>query len=225
MKTRMKSFVVGVSAVLSMVGASNAAVIFTGANYTGSTSGNNGLPIVDAAGASIAAGGAFAWMGNFDLGVNFESMNATTIIGLFNHADPGATPIGITAARPGLFNGQDYNNAGNVYPAGFVGTQGYILVSNAATLAASTAIAVFTLGTNFSAPAPDLTASYTIALTSSVSSLVYGSTRSVTVQPDNDATPSTFTTGVQMISAPIPEPSAALLGALGALGLLRRRRA
>jgi hypothetical protein len=34
----------------------------------------------------------------------------------------------------------------------------------------------------------------------------------------------TGTSGFQLASIPVPEPSAALLGALGALGLLRRRR-
>jgi hypothetical protein len=45
-----------------------------------------------------------------------------------------------------------------------------------------------------------------------------GTLRSVTTQPL--APTNTFANGVVLI----PEPSAALLGALGALGLLRRRR-
>lgn len=207
------------AALLTAIGSAKGAVIFTIANFTGSTSGPDGLPIVDSTGTPMGAGGAFASIGYFDAGTVFEGASFTALLDAFNAVD--AAPVGITAARPGLFNGQDYNNAGNVYPAGFLGKQGYIVVANNATLANATAIAVFSLNTSFSAPAADQTASYTIQLSASSSSLVYGTLRGMSPgsQP-NPTTTTPFTQGVQMI----PEPSAALLGLLGVAGLLRRRR-
>jgi MYXO-CTERM domain-containing protein len=203
----------------------NAAVTFTIANYTGTTSGNNGIPIVTISGAGVAAGSAFAWIGTFDAGVNFATMVAPQVIQHFNPADPAIdTPVGINPSRLGLFNGADYDNTGNVYPSGLVGQQGYILVTNASTLAGSTLAAVFTLNTVFPAPAGDQTALYTIQLPNDLSSVRYGFIRSVTVQPDNDASPSTFVNGVGMTFEPVPEPTVALLGGLGLLGLVRRRR-
>jgi MYXO-CTERM domain-containing protein len=207
------------TALLTAIGTAQGAVIFTIANFTGSTSGPNGLPIVDSTGIPVAAGGAFASIGYFDSGTVFAGASVSVLLEAFNAVD--AAPVGITASRPGLFNGQDYNDAGNVYPAGFQGKQGYIVIGNSANLANSTALAVFSLGSVFSTPAADQTASYTIQLTSAPSSLVYGTLRPMDpgAQP-NPLTTTPFTQGVQMV----PEPSVALLGLLGVAGLLRRRR-
>ena len=207
------------TAFLAAIGSVKGAVIFTIANFTGTTNGPNGLPIVDASGNVVAAGGAFASIGWFDPGTVFAGASVSSLLSAFHAVD--TSPVGINATRPGLFNGQDYNDPGNVYPENFQGKQGYIVVGNNATLANSTALAVFSLSSLFPAPAADQTASYTIQLTSSTSSLVYGTVRQMTPgsQP-NPLTTTPFTQGVQMI----PEPSMALLGLLGAVGFLRRRR-
>jgi len=226
MKKHTKFASAAVASLIAAGGMANAAVTFSISNYTGSSSGgaqpNNGLPIVNAAGAAVAPGSAFAWIGTFDAGVNFATANVSTVVSNFNPADPAIdTPVGINPARPGLFNGIDYDSSGNVYPSGLVGQQGFIVVTNASTLAGSTLVVVFTLNTVFPAPAEDQTALYGIQATSATSSVVYGIIRTVTVQPDNDSTPSSFVNGVTF---PIPEPSVALLGGLGLLGLVRRRR-
>jgi hypothetical protein len=221
MKKRTKFASAAVASLIAACGMANAAVTFTIANYTGTTSGNNGIPIVTFAGVPVAAGGAFAWIGTFDAGTNFATASPSMVLENFNPADPSQTPVGIIPARPGLFNGVDYDSDGNVYPSGLLGQQGYILVTNASTLAGSTLVVVFTLNTVFPAPAEDQTALYGIQATSATSSVVYGIIRTVTVQPDNDSTPSSFVNGVTF---PIPEPSVALLGGLGLLGLVRRRR-
>lgn len=208
------------TAFLAAISSAKGAVIFTIANYTNSTNGPDGLPIVNASGQVVAAGGAFASIGWFDPGTVFAGASVSSLLSAFHAVD--ASPIGITGARPGLFNGQDYNDAGNVYPANFQGKQGYIVVGNNATLANSTALAVFSLNSVFPAPAADQTASYTIQLNASTASLVYGTLRPMTPasqpNPANVTTP--FTQGVQMI----PEPSMALLSLLGLAGFLRRRR-
>lgn len=227
MKTKLIAFA---STLFLGLAAANGAVTFTMLNYTGTTFGPNGLPTVDAAGAAfgtLAGANAFGSMGYFSaLPTEGSVVSAATLLSTYVPVDN--TSVAFTA-NAGLVNSQDYSSATNVYPAGFVGKQGYIVIGNNVNILSSTAISVYTLGTFFPAPAADNTASYTISLTSSTASVMYGNIRSVTVQPRIDTVPTNdYVNGVQMLSSgtfgAVPEPSAALLGAIGALGLLRRRR-
>jgi MYXO-CTERM domain-containing protein len=212
------------SALLLALGSANGAVTFSIGNYTGSTLGPNGLPIVDAAGAAAGLNTIFGSIGYFTAPLPGGVQSASALLALFVPVDL----IGVAnATQPGEINGQDYSDAGNAYPANFVGKQGYMVVGNAQNVGTSSSIAIFTLGTFFPAPAGDSSASYTIQLTSNTSSLVFGNLRTVTTQPRIDTIPTNdFVNGVTLLSSGtvVPEPSAALLGAIGALGLLRRRR-
>jgi len=99
----------------------------------------------------------------------------------------------------------------------FNGKQIYVVVGNGATAALSNEWAILTSTLNVLFPA-DVT-------TSSTASISFGSIANSVMVP-NAGTEidniSPVKDGIQLVG--IPEPSAALLGAIGALGLLRRRR-
>jgi hypothetical protein len=224
----MKTIIISVSsAFLLALGAANGAVTFTVANYTGTSFGPNGVPIVNAAGEAVVVGTVYASIGYFSsVPLTGAVVSASTVLTGFHPVDS----LGVPQNFNGLFNGQDYSSSTNAYPVGFQGQQGYLVVGNNQNILASTEISVYTLGTFFPAPAADNTAAYAIGLTSTSSTgLRFGSPGAVTAdgQPRIDTIPANnYVTGVQLLPSGewIPEPSAALLGALGALSLLRRRR-
>ena len=232
----MKIKLISLAAFIAALSLANGAVTFSIANYTSSSNGPNGLVIVGASGAAVPDGTAFAAIGTFAIVPNWATATASSLSSTFNFAD--ATSVAFNTVRPGLFNGQDYNSATNIYSTGtkgtgLVGTTGYIFVGNNANLALSTAVAIFTSGTNFTAPDGANNAIYTISLTSATSSLMFGTLTpmnttavgGITAGQPNTASTTPFVNGVQLVAAnAVPEPSAVLLGAIGALGLLRRRR-
>ncbi len=89
----------------------------------------------------------------------------------------------------------------------------YILVGNGATQAASTAFGIFKMTTPVFFPANVAAAGSTTVPTSSTAAIT------PLANAGSEPTPGTF-----QLATAVPEPSAALLGAIGALGLLRRRR-
>lgn len=221
----MKSTIAFVStALLLALGAANGAVTFTVANYAGSSKVGNGLLIVDGSAAPVASD--YATLGYFTgTFPTTGTWTAAQMLSSFTLISTTGVGIGATA---GLFNGQAYSDATNVYPTGFQGKQAYMVVGNTSNVASSTAIAIFTLGTSYAAAAPDNTYSFSLGLTSAnaPAALVYGTLVNPASQPTGNTTP--YAKGAQLVSSQtfgaVPEPSAALLGALGAFGLLRRRR-
>ena len=222
----MKNKLIQLLSVIALATSAQAAVTFTFANYTGSTSGPNGLPIVDSSGFAItnASNSIFASLGYLTAG---GDNTAASILSRFVPID--GTPTNVTSSpnRPGLFGAQDYNSASNVYPAGFQGQVAVALVGNNANILSSTAIAAFTFGGVNTYQAPDpvtLARVQSFQLTSASTPLLGTLTpmaNTTTAQPNN-ATTNPFVNGVQLV--PIPETSTSLLGAIGALALLRRRR-
>ena len=204
----------------------NAVVTLTIKNYVeASTNGaSNGLPIVNLAGVPVPQTPNTVWAsaGYFTTLPNFTTATAAQVLASFVALDNTGV-LGISA-RPGLWNAQDYNvSAATEYPAGFADKQLYVVFGNAADVKGSaTSIAVFNSGSVFTAFTSG--GSQTAILNST--SNVYGQVVALAAQPDSDATPSAFVNGIALISAPvaIPETSTSLLGALGALALLRRRR-
>ncbi|MES2658239.1 MAG: hypothetical protein V4689_06455 [Verrucomicrobiota bacterium] len=211
--------ILGLSAaiVVAISASASAAVTLTSRNFSSTTA---GVPIVSAAGASLDQG-TFIWSaGRFATLPNFNTSTALEIIAAFT-AVPAA-PGGVSATLDGLFNASQSPDFGTSdAPSVFVGKQAFILVGNGATLALSTAIAVFDAGVTFAAPNALGAGSQTLTA-NTIGQVVFGTVRTVTTQPSG-----TFNTpqGVALSTGiAIPEPSAALLGAIGALGLLRRRR-
>lgn len=218
----MKNTLIKLVAMLSLAASAQAAVTFSFANYTGSATGNNGLPFVDSAGASIlnSSNTLFASIGYLSAG---GDSSPASVRSRFNAVD--ATPMNPIISptnRNGLFNGPDYNSAGNVYPTGFQGKEVTVLIHDTSAFASATAIAAFTFtGITFLAPDPVTFARVQNFQLTSASVPVVGILRTVTTQPATPgATP--FVNGVVLV--PIPETSTSLLGAIGALALLRRRR-
>ena len=217
MKIKSLSFLIA----LGLAAISNAAVTFNFATQTGSANGPNGLPIVSSAGAAIlnSTNSIFASIGYLTAG---GDSTAASVLSRFVALDSTPlTPNLVSGANPrnGLINGADYTNALNVYPAGFQGKTAVVLIGNSSVLSSSTSIALFTFGV-FEAPDALGNKVQSFALTSaSVPTL--GTVTAVTSQP---VAGNSFVNGVSLVPVAIPETSTSLLGALGALALLRRRR-
>ena len=221
----MKNTLLKIASILSIVASAQAAVTFSFANYTGSATGANGLPFVDSAGAAIlnSSNTLFASIGYLNAG---GDSTAASVLSRFVSLDSTPmNPISSPTNRNGLFNGPDYSSSTNVYPAGFVTKEVTVLIHDTSVYANATAIAAFTFtGTTFLAADVVTGARVQNFQLTSASSPVVGGIRSVTTQP---ATPgaSPFVNGVTLVSlTPVPETSTSLLGAIGALALLRRRR-
>lgn len=95
----------------------------------------------------------------------------------------------------------------------------YLFAGNGTTLANSTQFAVLKSASKFLASDDGIPTGVTVTFTDLNSSILFGTTSPnvLTASTDGSTNP-----GFAMKA--VPEPSAALLGAIGALGLLRRRR-
>jgi PEP-CTERM motif len=206
----MKSKIIVIAIFSSFVSSVFAASTLNISNFTSATA---GAPIIDELGAALPAGTYFANGGIFSGVPNFATATIESIRGSFTPID--TTPI-FGGIRNGLFTGQTFNGT---LPVGFAGSPAYLLVSNNSDFALATAVVVFNLGVNYTAP--DALGNSGQTLSATTATLVYGSSRAVTVQPTNVAG-ANFANGV-VLSA-IPEPSSVFLGAVGVLGILRRRR-
>ena len=208
MKLKLTLFMLAASA-----SASFAASTLNINNFSSSTA---GTPIVNSAGAALAVNTFFANGGYFNTTMNWSTATASTIKAAFVGID--TTPVGV-GTRSGLFTGQTFSGT---LPAGFAGKNAYIVVGDNSDFSLATTFAVFNSGTTFTAPDAFGNSAQNITGANSAN-VVFGTVRSVTAQPSN-LSGANFANGVVMVASNVPEPSAALLGAIGALALLRRRR-
>lgn len=130
--------------------------------------------------------------------------------GAFNAAGP--------TGQKGLFT---RNTSATVTGSQFSGKNIYVLAGNGSSFATSSELLVLRSTTLFTDGQDAIPTAQTVTLTPASASLLFGvniaDVRTTTA--DGSVTPGWGT------AVAIPEPSAALLGAVGALGLLRRRRA
>lgn len=218
----MKKKLLNLILVAGLTVASQAAVTFNFATQTGSANGPNGLPIVGSDGAPIlnTTNSIFASIGYLTAG---GDSTPASVLSRFVAVD--STPlipslVTGTTPRNGLINGADYTSATNVYPAGFQGKTAVVLIGNNSNLSASTAIALFTFGA-FAAPDGLGNNVQSFALTATTVPTI-GTVTPLTAQPVSG---NAFVNGVALVPlVAVPETSTSLLGALGALALLRRRR-
>ncbi len=204
---KLKAIIV---AGVALCAAAQGAVTVSIKNFTAA---NVGTPIVNSAGVPLDQGQFFAAAGFFGGSIDFGSASVSQILEAFTSLDD--TPVAANANFDGLFSANDISNV--PYVSGAQGSRAYILIGNAATLSASTAIAVYDSGVLF--PEVDGAGNALLAINGTTpGNWVVGALTPVTVQPTLNG--AAYTTGVQLV----PEPSAALLGLLGAVGLIRRRR-
>lgn len=199
---------------------------------TGTTSTSNGiqnsagLAYQNSANPSFAGPGVISW-GYFNItdAQITAATQASTLVSAFQNWNTGtgtfAAP-GPTGNR-GTFNfnaaARDLQTGGSGEP--FQNKNMYVFVGNGATFGASTEFLVLKTSFTFD-PAESGPTAFTKTITSVNSSALFGSAVAnvFTTNADVSTTPGWQTAAF----APVPEPSAALLGAVGAIGLLRRRR-
>jgi hypothetical protein len=110
-------------------------------------------------------------------------------------------------------------------PTPFIGSTLYTFIGNGADLATSTAFALYAHANTLDADPVLPTPENTPDLLLTGGSLLIGTPTTFSSTDANLGTNNTTVSAIQLEAiAPIPEPSSALLGAFGALALLRRRR-
>ena len=128
----------------------------------------------------------------------------------------GSFSASLEGAFAGYVEVADYNTGVIGSGSTLIGKKVYVFVGNQSTLVASTAFALFLTGT-FAEEEAGFEATF-IAQPFGLVPLI-GTIDSITANSPISGSPETFTT-LKLV----PEPSTTLLGAVGALALLRRRR-
>ena len=172
--------------------------------------------------AYTAGGGTSAGPGIVGFGIfSTDSLSGLTRTQLIAAFTPFGTSgpfalTGTTGNRSVFSSAQSVPVTGTAFDNKFM----YLFAGNASTLATSTEFLIAKSTLLFLAADDAATAPIVQTIRPSNSSVLFGTlaTNVQTANTDASVTPS------WTMAAPIPEPSAALLGALGALGLLRRRR-
>jgi hypothetical protein len=198
--------------LLAMASTSFAASTVSLRNFSNATT---GVPIVSALGAALPTASFAANAGYFNTTMDWASATTASIKAAFQGVDTSPLAAG---TRSGLFTGQTLNGV----LGAAAGKAAYVVIADTVDFSAATVFAVFNANAVFTAPDTFGNSAQTLDALNPAN-VVFGVTRSVTTQPSG-LTGAAFTTGVTMVAAAVPEPSAALLGAIGAIGLLRRRR-
>ncbi len=131
----------------------------------------------------------------------------------------GSPSVSLEGSYPGFVEAaaQDVGDLGTLNNP-LIGKKLYAFVGNLSTLASSTAYALYLVDTFSESQFTYLAQPFGITpLIGSIDSI----TINTPLAAGTDGASETYTT---LKLVPVPEPSAALLGAIGALGLLRRRR-
>ncbi|MFZ9937456.1 MAG: PEP-CTERM sorting domain-containing protein [Luteolibacter sp.] len=145
--------------------------------------------------------------------------SSAQLLSLFTAYSSGGT---FTLAGP-FGNKGFFSLAGNgvITNSQFAGKNMFVLVGNNTNLSLANEFAVVKLSNTFTASDDAVSTPITVSFTTSNSTLLWGNT---IADLKTTATDSSVTPGFQT-AVLVPEPSAVLLSVLGALGLLRRRRA
>lgn len=179
---------------------------------------NGASPVYDASGNIIPVGTGAVAVGYFAT-ISDLLLSSTNFATLKSDFQQLGTPLPFNNgfAVDGFFDVSVGAAVGSGSP--FIGKNVYVFFGNGTTIANSTNIAVWKGATLFDDDNNVDSGNVTITQADFATRLLVGSDGGVKNHLGID-----FTKTISLASAPIPEPSAALLGALGALGLLRRRR-
>jgi hypothetical protein len=142
-----------------------------------------------------------------------DIVTAFTVFGTTDTFNGGGAPTN----QRGLFA---HSQSGVVTGSSFSGKNIYLLVGNGATFGASSELLVLKNTSLFTDAQDSVPTAQNITFSTATATLLFG--RNI-ADVKTTGTDSSATAGWGTAKA-VPEPSAALLGALGALGLLRRRR-
>lgn len=175
--------------------------------------GNPGVGVSLASGTALSAGGFYIGLGTF---TNAEGATAEPIINsdaslaaAIQSFDLFASTTSLTSGTTqGLITGQ-FTSLGNPDPSQFNSKPLYFIIGNGATLATSTQFGIFKLTAGTAFPA-------NVVPAGSTNALIPNGTAITALEGAGSVNGNTFVL--------VPEPSTALLGLLGAVGLLRRRR-
>ena len=199
--------------LLVAFGVSEAATV----NVGGVFSGTSGLGVKTSSGTILSGGGYYIAIGSFATvpTVLPDASNLATAVDTMNIFAVLQSPT-VAGNTQGTITGS-FVGTGGGDAALFNGKQIYFVVGNGSNRANSTEFAILTTATNVLFPA-DVTTTATAAVTfSSITNSVVLSNAGL---EDANGT----ARDLIVLAAPVPEPSIALLGALGIFGLVRRRR-
>jgi len=186
----------------------------------------DGIAFQNSVSSSFAGPGTIAW-GFFSITDSeiIAASSASTLVSAFSNWNGSTSTFnapGPSGAR-GVFNfnasARDLTVAGPVGGADFAGKNMYVFVGNATSFGASDQFLVLKTTHTFNAAESGPTA-FTKTLTRANATTLIGTEVANVFTSTADAS----TTPGWNTAVLVPEPSAALLGAIGALGLLRRRR-
>lgn len=201
-----------------------AAIALLSANFAGAATmsvlrgtGNPGIVAATDAGTPLSAGGYYMAIGTFTnaLGVTEEPIITTEFSSLLAAVSAFDVFASITSPASGATIGTitgSFTATGGADPSVFNLKRVYFLIGNAATAGASTEWGIFkvTAGTSFPA---------NVGAAGSTSVSLPNGTAATPLANAGTIVGNSF----QLVSS-VPEPSVALLGALGVFGLIRRRR-
>ena len=213
----MKIKVTIVGAILGLSAIANAAIYIPSNVVSGDGSAD---ALIQNSNGTLNSGGVLA-VGYFNVGYAISTTDMVANIAAFNigaSAIIGSNSDSLGGSFAGYVEGAAVNGTDILAGSPLLGTLMYVFAGNAATLGASTEWAIKAIAT-IQADTP-VENSY-LGNPLGGAAPVFGSVGTFTGNASGFGQ-STYDT-LQL--AAIPEPSAALLGALGALGLLRRRRA
>ena len=166
----------------------------------------------------VGTGGVVA-IGTFGTTADFTALtNPTDFVSAFNQF--GGSGNFLTAGifgNAGIFS---LSTAGTVAGTAFAGAPIHLLVGNSDEFGTATEFLVLELNRNFLSVDDDSGTPIDLTFTAAASTILWGS-------PVDDVRTTTADASVTpgfASAVPVPEPSVALLGAFGILGLLRRRR-
>lgn len=194
--------------------------VASGATYSvGNDTGEDANGIADSDGNSFRGNGVVA-IGSFS-NTSFNTFTAADFLSNFTQFDVGSETA-FTTSPIFNFQGSFDLDTGNeaVTASAFENETIYLFVGNGSTFANSDEFLVLDLQRDFLAADDSAVGSIDILVTDTSATLAFG-TNDPNVQTDD---PDTTVTPGWRTATPIPEPSVALLGGLGVLSLLRRRR-
>jgi hypothetical protein len=158
-------------------------------------------------------------------GTGFDALDIPTSIANFTtlaSALAGSNSATLGGSFPGYVE-TEFDTANVTAPNALIGQTLYVFVGNASTLAASTAFGLFSSGTIQDDVPNEQTYLANPFSSLSPNTLLLGEVGSYTGNASGLAD-SSETYSTLKLTAPIPEPSAAILGGLGALAACVRRR-